>query len=249
MQDYAKRNWSNCTPSRVIISITTRRSQTNMSDTTSSYAGTSDHDIVSAINAAVLVLKNPTAKCPPPFSILDQKEALFLLAHFVGAATRRCDLSRCGGIPANPDLNPQKDTATETEGAMRSALNPAVNLHYEWDAIPSDLQLDPEFRADAALVQKAQAVVPTVGEPEASADIWASDTVVASHSAFDGLLRFTAFNPPVSVKCFSHSISKSLWTVSFENYDVYLKAQDGLKRDQIAKAGARLAQLLDAIAP
>ena len=255
MQDYAKRNWSNCSPIPChdqyhYANVAYQHDRYN-----SSYAGTSDHDIVSAIKAAVLVLKNPTAERPAPFSILDQKEALLLLAHFVGDLHQPLHVGAiyldAAGIPVNPDLNPQKGTATETEGGNAICINPAVNLHYEWDAIPSDLQLDPEFRADAALVQKAQAVVPTVGEPEAFADIWARDTVVASHSAFDGPLRFTAFNPPVgiSVKCFSHSISKSLWTVSFENYDVYLKAQDGLKRDQIAKAGARLAQLLNAIWP
>ncbi len=221
----------------------------------SSYAGTSDHDIVSAVNAAVLALTNPTAQSRPPFSIVDQKEALLLLAHFVGDLHQPLHVGAIyldpSGNPANPDLSAQKDTATGTEGGNAICIDPAVNLHNEWDAIPSDLPIDQEFRADAALVRDAQAVVPTLGEPEAFAKLWASDTVVASHSAFDGL-TFKALTPPKgsSVKCFKHSNPKSLWIVSFKDgQHAYSMAQDKLKRNQIAKAGARLAQLLNAIWP
>ena len=254
MQDYAKRNWSSCTPLPCNQQYHYAEVAKQHDGYDSSYAGTSDHDIVSAVNAAVLVLTNPTAKSPPPFSIHDQKEALLLLAHFVGDLHQPLHVGAIyldpSGIPANPDLNTQKDTATGTEGGNAICINPAANLHYEWDAIPSDLHLDQEFRADAALVQRAQAVLPTLGEPEAFAKLWASDTVVASHSAFDDL-TFKALTPPKgsSVKCFNHSNPKSLWIVSFKDQDSYLKAQDNLKRDQIAKAGARLAQLLNAIWP
>jgi hypothetical protein len=46
------------------------------------YTCTSNHDVVSAINAAIAVLKDQPARAP--FSIRDKKEALSLLAHFVG---------------------------------------------------------------------------------------------------------------------------------------------------------------------
>jgi hypothetical protein len=39
------------------------------------------------------------------------------------------------------------------------------------------------------------------------------------------------------------------WTVHFDDHAAYLKNQDSLKREQLAKAGARLAELLNMIWP
>src|SRR5262249_51714563 len=87
MEDYAKRNWTTCvykpghgcpeTYHFADVAIQHHRYDR-------SFAGTSEHDIVSAINAAVAKLKNPSAPAPAPLSITDQKEALFLLAHLLG---------------------------------------------------------------------------------------------------------------------------------------------------------------------
>ena len=46
------------------------------------YKGTNDHDLVSAIGAAIAVLSGKPVTSP--FSIADKKEALFMLAHFMG---------------------------------------------------------------------------------------------------------------------------------------------------------------------
>ena len=67
-------------------------------------AGTRDFDVVAAITAAIHVLKGEPA--PPPFNIKDKREALLMLAHYVGdihqPAARRLDLSRRRGPGGRP---------------------------------------------------------------------------------------------------------------------------------------------------
>jgi hypothetical protein len=41
----------------------------------------------------------------------------------------------------------------------------------------------------------------------------------------------------------------SRWTVAFDDHTAYLRTQDEIKRKQLAKGGARLAELLNAIWP
>ena len=92
MEDYVKRNWFDCRyPAQGAdrgchntyhfddVAIQRDRFDKN-------FQGTTDHDIVAAINAAIAVLLDRPA--PQPFSIIDKKEALFLLAHLLG-------ISRC----------------------------------------------------------------------------------------------------------------------------------------------------------
>jgi hypothetical protein len=43
--------------------------------------------------------------------------------------------------------------------------------------------------------------------------------------------------------------SPSNWSVVFDDRGAYVAAQDKIKRQQLAKAGARLAELLNAIWP
>jgi hypothetical protein len=64
---------------------------------------------------------------------------------------------------------------------------------------------------------------------------WASDTIMVSHDAFAGT-KFRQSSP--------HH-----WSVTFDEREAYLLSQDGIKRKQLAKAGARLAELLNTIWP
>src|SRR5262249_14316276 len=105
MVDYVSRNWSNCTyedqPTNChkafhFADVAIQHDTYDRSD-----VGTSDHDVVSAINSAILVLQNKSPQ--PPFSIKDQKEALLLLAHFVGDLHQPLHLA---AIYLNPPVNP-----------------------------------------------------------------------------------------------------------------------------------------------
>ena len=88
MEDYAKRNWSNCADSKPSAPACHREFHfTDVAVQHDTYAtkyhGTSNTDLVHAIEATVAVLRNgPPA--PAPFDIKDKKEALMLLTHLVG---------------------------------------------------------------------------------------------------------------------------------------------------------------------
>jgi S1/P1 nuclease len=235
MEDYAKRNWTNCTylPGRgchETYHFDDVAFQHDHYDR--AYAGTNNHDVVSVINAAILVLRDKPA--PAPFSIKDKKEALFLLAHFVGDLHQPLHVGAVyldpAGAPVNPDSGSGLDPNSETAGGNKIS-DGHTNFHAEWDAIPAALGRS----ADPAMVQLARGVTPASGPIEGWAAAWAGDTVIASHSAFAGV----AFGPDVP----GH------WLIHFTDREQYVKDANKLKREQIAKAGARLAQLLNTIWP
>ncbi len=231
--DYVSRNWSNCTyedqPTNChkafhFADVAIQHDTYDRHD-----VGTSDHDVVSAINAAILVLQNKPA--PAPFSIKDQKEALFMLAHFVGDIHQPLHVGAiyldAAGRPVNPDTG-AFDKNSETAGGNFISEGHG-NLHADWDAIPKTLGTS----ANAAIVAKAKSVPHTAGLLSDWAATWASDTVMAAHTAFQGL-SFTGTG--------AHK-----WSVQFDNRTAYVKAENQLKKGQLAKGGARLAELLNAI--
>lgn len=237
MEDYVSRNWSNCfyAASHGCDEAYHFADVAIQHDGYSrSYIGTSDHDIVSAINAAIMVLQGQPA--PPPFSIRDKKEALFMLAHFIGDLHQPLHVGAIYLDPYGKPVNPDQgglDPATETAGA--NLINDQAgqhSLHYEWDELPDGLG----ETGSPAMVKRARAVIATAGPIENFAAIWASDAVMASHVAFQGL-TFTAAEP-------GH------WNVQFADRTAYWDHMtNDVMPDQLAKGGARLAQLLNAIWP
>jgi hypothetical protein len=233
--DYVSRNWSNCTyedkPTNChkafhFADVAIQHDTYDRAD-----VGTNDHDVVSTINAAILVLQNKPA--PAPFSIKDKKEALFMLAHFVGDIHQPLHVGAiyldAAGGPVNPDAGTfDKNSATAGGNSINEGHQ---NLHADWDAIPKRLGTS----ASKAIVAKAKAVPHTTGPLEDWAATWASDTVMASHTAFKGL-SFTGTG--------AHK-----WSVEFDNRKAYVKSENQLKEKQLAKGGARLAELLNAIWP
>jgi S1/P1 Nuclease len=243
--DYAARNWFTCSykPDGFergchntfhFEDIAVQRNNFDRS-----FQGTNDHDVVAAISAAIAVLTDKPA--PPPFSIKDKKEALFMLAHFMGDLHQPLHVGSvyldANGHLVDPDVAHQIDPATETIGG-NAIQDQNVNLHHEWDDIPTDIgeAATRELLADASALPASEG--PIEGWPAA----WASDTILVSHDAFAGLnfqLSEThPGNPP-----------SNTWTVLFEDHLAYLRWQDAIKRKQLAKGGARLAELLNAIWP
>lgn len=241
MEDYVKRNWFDC---RYVDSQGTDRGCHNtyhFNDVAvqrdrfdRNFQGTNDHDLVAAINAAIAVLMNRPA--PPPFSILDKKEALFLLAHLLGDLHQPLHvgsvyLDHQSGNLVDPDVTHTIDPNTETIGG-NAILEGTKNFHSEWDAIPADLG----EAATPELLAAAKAQPADHGRVENWSVAWASDTILASQEAFAG----ATFAPTADGK---------RWTVSFADRDAYLRSQDAIKRKQLAKGGARLAELLNTIWP
>jgi hypothetical protein len=85
-------------------------------------------------------------------------------------------------------------------------------------------------------VKAARAVPPTPGAIGKWPAAWATDTIVASHEAFKGA-------------SFATGATADHWKVTFADLKTYQESRDALQRAQLAKAGARLAQLLEAIWP
>ena len=238
MEDYVARNWTQC---RYPATGTERgcHNTYHFDDVAierdhfdRQFLGTNDHDLVAAISAAIAVLKGNPA--PPPFSIADQKDALFMLAHFLGDLHQPLHVAAVyldeHGDLVDPDARHRIDPTTDTVGGNNIHDGHKV-LHTEWDAIPEDL-------GDAAtpeLLAVARSMAPTPGAPNDWPATWASDTIVVAHDAFAG----TTFR----------QTSPEHWSVKFVDAHAYADAEDKIKRQQLAKAGARLAELLNAIWP
>jgi len=239
MEDYVARNWDTCLPKPGQDPCHKQYHYTDVAIQHNEYelgfAGTSDHDIVAAINAAIAVLQGQPA--PAPFSIKDEQEALLMLAHLVGDLHQPLHV---GAIyidghnkPTNPEATGILDPKTETRRG-NSIKDGSTNLHAEWDEVVSSL--DP---ADITIkmMDEARAIQTTPGDMTTWPQIWASDTVVVAHTAFKGI-TYTHISKP-----------KPHWAARFTNRNGYLATKRKVQAAQLTKAGAHLAQLLNAIWP
>jgi hypothetical protein len=237
MEDYVARNWTQC--SYMTNNVEHGCHNTYHFDDVAiqrdrfdrNYQGTNNHDLVAAINAAIAVLLGRPS--PPPFAIKDKKEALFLLAHLVGDLHQPLHvgavyLDKSGNV-VDPDVTHTIDPSTETTGG-NSIVDDHKNFHGEWDDIPVDLG----EAATPELLTIARAVAADHGRVENWSVNWATDTILAAQEAFSG----GSFAP-----------SGSKWTISFPDHAAYLREVDAIKRRQLAKAGARLASVLNAVWP
>jgi hypothetical protein len=238
MENYVKRNWTQCVypetgPQRGCHNtyhfddVAVQRDRFDRM-----YKGTNEHDLVAAITAAIAVLRDQTPS--GPFSIADKKEALFMLAHFIGDLHQPLHVGSVylgsHGERVDPDASGGIDPATDTQGGNRIALAPR-NMHYEWDGISVDLG----EAATKELLDDARSQPSSTGAIETWPVAWATDTLLVARRAFAG----TTFMETAALK----------WSVSFDDRAAYLAAQDAIKRKQLAKAGARMAELLNAIWP
>jgi hypothetical protein len=237
MVDFVKRNLSACHPAPGDESCHRQYHYADVAIERDVYArseaGTSDHDVVSAIDAAIKVLQGGTS--PAPISIKSKREALRVLAHYVGDIHQPLHVGAiyldARGHEVDPDSGTY-DPATKTQGGNK-ILDKGKDFHTtEWDAIPA--RLDASTFRDSG-VAEAKLVPATTGPIDQWAAAWASDTIVASHAVFSGLV----FGP--------EKTSSGTWPVTEPSG--YSDAKTTLQQQQLVKAGARLAQLLSAIFP
>ena len=238
MEDYVARNWTQC---RYPATGTERgcHNTYHFDDVAierdhfdRQFLGTNEHDLVAAITAAIAVLQGKPA--PAPFSIADEKEALFMLAHFLGDLHQPLHVAAVyldeHGSLVDPDAAHQIDPNTDTIGG-NSIHDGHKVLHTEWDAIPGDLG----EAATPELLAAAKALAPSAGPIVDWPAAWASDTIIAAHEVFAGAMF--------------KQTSADHWSVKFSDPQAYADAEDKLKRQQLSKAGARLAELLNALWP
>lgn len=250
MVDFARRNWSNCDAgTRSCHSTYHSAAVAFQRDSYSrTFFGTSDTDIVQALGAALAVLQDRQA--PQPFSIKDKKEALLLLAQFIGDLHQPLHV---GAIYLGPDgtvLDPDAGTEDLAGRAALLALADTrggkqikfgfFDLAAVWSQLPDNWRPKPgatdrDRTAGGSFVALARDVHPTPQPIEALPALWAGETVRVSASVFDGM-SFSARNG-------------ARWTATADNVTAYKKSIPVLQEFQIEKAGARLAEVLKRLWP
>jgi S1/P1 Nuclease len=235
MEDYARRNWDNCAhrpghgchEAYHFADVPIQRGAYSRS-----FFGTNDHDVVSALTAAIDVLEGK--KPPTTFSIKDKKEALFLLAHFAGDIHQPLHVGSvyldANGSLVDPSATMVGVEQTETQGGNLILLE-GKNLHGDWDEVPETWTIE----AMPGLLSSAKGVPATTVQTGILPALWGSETVRLAGDAF----RDLKFGPKHGTR----------WTAVPTNAATYKAEQDRLKKEQIAKAGARLAAVLNTIWP
>jgi hypothetical protein len=202
------------------------------------FQGTNEHDIVAAINAAIAVLLDRPS--PPPFKVATKAEALFLLAHLVGDLHQPLHVGAVyldmQGLEVDPDVTHTIDPANETIGG-NIIFDDQKNFHAAWDMPPTNFQVAQALE----LLPRAQQVPRDSDRVENWSFAWATDTLKLEPRAFAGA-TFARVQP-------SPAHRDGGWSITFSDHAAYVDARDAIKREQLAKAGARLANLLNAIWP
>ena len=225
--DYAKRNWDTCsyTPDGFergchntfhFNDVAVQRTRFDRN-----FQGQNAHDLVAVIGAAIAVLTDKPIAPPFPFSIKDKKEALFMLAHFLGDLHQPLHVGSvyldANGKLVDPDNAHTVDPETATSGG-NAIQDQNVNLHHEWDDIPTDIG----EAATRELLSDAREMSASRAGSKTRRSVWASDTILVSHDAFIGLTFELIQTQP-----------SNMWSVAFDDHVAYLRAQDAIKRKQL----------------
>lgn len=238
MNDYVRRNWSACAaPGGHAIACHKTYHYADVDIQHSRYdradVGTSDHDVVSALRAAIDVLQGRPA--PAPFSIRDRSEALLMVAHFVGDVHQPLHVGAiylaADGRPVDADADTSTSTGTRGGNAIDAG---STDLHAQWDQVPARLR---PSSVSARMLAAARAIPASPGDAVAWPAAWASETLLVARAAYAGI----AFEP--------QSAATGHWTARFDDPAAYLLSKRRLQTEQLTRAGARLAQLLNAIWP
>jgi hypothetical protein len=241
MQDYVQRNWKTCSAEP---HVTACHKKYHFADVAiqrarydRAYAGTSPYDIVSAMQASVAVLQGRPA--PTPFAIKDKTEALLLLAHLVGDIHQPLHVGSVYLDSRNQPFDPGPSGTPIAKSSDTAGGNDiedgGSNLHAEWDDVSS--ALDPLDLA-APLLAAAKAVKPTSGNPKDWPAAWASETLVVARGAFRGLTYAR-----------TGAQKTGDWVVQIADKPGYAAQRRSLQTQQIARAGARLARMLNTLWP
>jgi len=198
------------------------------------YIGTSDHDILHAIRATVLVLQGQPQ--PKPFQFADQPVALTVLTHLIGDLHQPLHvgsvfLSSEGKI-VNPDLG-HYDKASNTSGG-NALQGPCGNFHALWDDIPQQFK---RGRMNEALIGKARNVAKTSGAATQWPESWAETSIADAKLLFAGV-QFGKSTP---------NQRGNSWSIALPLE--YEKTMARVKEEALVKAGTHLAQLLQTIWP
>ena len=241
MERYVRENWDKCSyqnHSRCHEGYHFVNLPLQASGYTASAVGVADYNIVNALNAAVSKLRGQSV--PALFNIVDEKEAIFLIAHFVGDIHQPLHVGSVYLDPQGKIVNPTAASAMNTSTFGGNVIGSSfTNLHSQWDSVPESF-----LRAESVnkMTEKARKLLQSDGKLADLAVLpskWAADTLkIASSRAFIGI-KFID-NPKTD---------KTGWLATYDDQSAYLKNQAIIQEEQIIKAGAHLAQILNTIWP
>jgi len=241
MSDFVRRNDTNCSRKPTEESCHKQYHYSDVAIQRTRYrpglVGTRDDDLAAAVGAAMHVLRGEPA--PAPFNIKDRREALLLLAHYAGDIHQPLHVGAiyldAQGGRVDPDATGY-DPATDTRGgnqiviAVANANYRGENLHHAWDGIPAALTAT---HIDAKWLAQARSVAATAGPVTAWPAAWATGTLAQARIAFAGV----TFGPKAGTE----------WPATLPAN--YAGTMSSVKKKQLTRAGARLAQTLRAIWP
>jgi len=240
MVDFVARNWSSCHPQAGAEPCHKQYHYTDVAIERDAYSatdeGASDHDIVAASRAAILVLQG--AGAPAPFAIKDKQEALLMLSHYVGDIHQPLHVGAVYLDATGREVDPDRDAfdpQTNTRGGNRlldRATGTRVPMHTEWDGIPAKLHAD-RLRRSGSI--RARRIAPLEGAAIDWPKAWADQALRTSHAVFNGV-DFGAEDPATQT-----------WTITLPAG--YAALRQRIQREQLIIAGARLAQVLEKIFP
>jgi hypothetical protein len=212
--------------------------------------GTSGHDIVQAMRQAVWVLQGKDGAAVNPHRFT-RRQALLLLAHLAGDIHQplhvgNAYLDRSGAF-VMPSRQEQADGVAVASSAGGNALllEGGRSLHNYWDyALVEDVMRRVQAQSPQQLAQAALAARPAVAEidddPAEWAPLLAAESLAVSRRAYAGL----KIGPMQAVATKESPVS---WPVVAA--DGYAVTAAGIVKEQLTRAGYRLAALLQAIWP
>ncbi|WP_457390362.1 S1/P1 nuclease [Roseateles sp. P5_E1] len=198
--------------------------------------GTRPDDVVGALRAAILVLQGKPSPGQPNFK--NQREALLVLVHLVGDIHQPLHVGSVYLDAQGQRVDPDKqgfDRASFTIGGNSLLLDPATttgskNFHSYWDNVPEEFR--PQH-VDADWLAEARQVGADPGTAVDWPPHWATQSLEQAGRVFDGL-KFSARQG-------------SQWDIELPGG--YGARADAIKRQQLTRAGARLARVLQAAFP
>jgi hypothetical protein len=234
MIDFVRRNLKNCMPNPGEEDCHRQYHYTDLNLTQPHYrpgvVGVRDDDIVAAIGAAIKVLRGQPA--PAPFDIESKREALLILAHYVGDIHQPLHVGAvyldAGGKRLNPDRS-GFDPESETRGG-NELMVAERRLHSIWDEISPSQKMG---RINAAWIARARRVPPTGTDLEQFAALWATESLRQSREAF----RLVSFS----------GRQEKQWPTTLPGD--YPARMALVKKQQLTAAGAHLAEVLKLVFP
>ena len=241
MVDYARRNWTQCeyNGQHRKCHQAYHFADVNVHNRTTyrlGVEGTGAQDLVQALNAAIAVLACPagqTCQTSGPFNILDQREAVFLLAHFTGDVHQPLHV---GAIYLDSANAAGGDDGRPTAGGnllLQSPGDKGSNLHHEWDTIVKGLGETPKAAAVAAGCALLAAPNAALPNPRS----WANHSIALARTAYSGM----SFTGDTAVH--------NMWDIRFTDRTAYIRTMRSTQASQLIVAGAHLADTLNAIWP